>query len=81
MNDLWSLDTDSMTWSQLQPRGTPPSPRYIYIAQSSLMSVRLSVCMQLKISVTAELIGFYSSGNIPTGPVVVLGYFLGGGWD
>ena len=25
-------------------------------------------------------IGFYSSGNIPTGPVVGLGYFLGG-WD
>ena len=38
------------------------------------MSVRLS----LKISVTIEPIGFYSSGNIPTGPVVVLGYFLGG---
>jgi len=27
MNDLWSLDTNSMTWSQLNPRGTPPSPR------------------------------------------------------
>ena len=31
----------------------------------------------LKISVTTELIGFYSSDNIPTGPVFVLGYFLG----
>ena len=40
------------------------------------MSVRLS----LKISVTTEPIGFYFPGNIPTGPVVVLGYFLGA-WD
>ena len=40
----------------------------------------MSVCPSLKISVTTEPIGFYSSGNIPTGPVVVLGYFLGG-WD
>ena len=40
----------------------------------------MSVCPSLKISVTTEPIGFYSSGNIPTGPVVFLGYFLGG-WD
>ena len=40
----------------------------------------MSVCPSLKISVTTEPIGFYSSGNIPTGPVVVLGYFLEG-WD
>ena len=45
------------------------------IIQSSLMSVRLSVHPSLKILVTIESIGFYSSGNIPTGPVVVLGYF------
>ena len=38
------------------------------------MSVRLS----LKISLTIEPIEFYSSGNITTGPVVVLGNFLGG---
>ena len=38
-------------------------------------SVCLSVCPSLKISVTTKPIGFYSSG-----PVVVLGYFLGG-WD
>ena len=44
------------------------------------MSVRPSVRLKLKISVTTELIGFYSSGYIPTGPVVVLGYFLRG-WD
>ena len=44
------------------------------------MSVCLSVRPFLKISVTTEPIGFYSSGNIPTGPVVVLGYFLGE-WD
>jgi hypothetical protein len=44
------------------------------------MSVRLSVRLKLKISVTAEPNGLYSSGNIPTGPVVVLRYFLGG-WD
>ena len=42
------------------------------------MSVRLSVRLSLKISVTTEPIGFYSSENIPTGPVVVLGYFIGG---
>ena len=41
------------------------------------MFVCLSVCLSPKISVTTEPIGFYSSGNIPTGPVVVLGYFLG----
>ena len=40
------------------------------------MSVRLS----LKILVTTEPIRFYFSGNIPTGPVVVLVYFIGG-WD
>ena len=40
----------------------------------------MSVRPSLEISVTTEPIGFYSSGNIPTGPVVVLGYFLGG-WD
>ena len=45
-----------------------------------MMSVRLSVRQSLKISVTTEPIGFYSSGSIPTGPVMVLGYFLGG-WD
>ena len=44
------------------------------------MSVRLSVYPSLKISVTNEPIEFYSSGNIPTGPVEVLGYFLGG-WN
>ena len=42
------------------------------------MSVRLSVRLKLKISVTAEPIWLYFSGIIPTGPVVVLGYFLGG---
>ena len=44
------------------------------------MSVRLSVRLKLKISVTAEPIGLYSSGIIPTGPVMVLSYFPGG-WD
>ncbi len=44
------------------------------------MSVRLSVRLNLKISVTTEPIGLYSSGSIPTGPVVVLSYFLRG-WD
>ena len=38
--------------------------------------VFLSVCLKCKISVTAEPIGSYSSGNIPTGLVVALGYFL-----
>ena len=41
-------------------------------------SVCPSVCLSLKISVTTEPIGFYSLGNIPTGPVVIFGYFLGG---
>jgi N-acetylneuraminic acid mutarotase len=27
MNDLWSLDTESMSWTHLEPRGTPPTPR------------------------------------------------------
>ena len=44
------------------------------------MSVHLSVRLKLKISVTAEPIGLYSSGIIPTGPVMVLSYFPGG-WD
>ena len=39
-------------------------------------SVCLTVRLSLKILVTTESIGFYSSGNIPTGPVVVLSYFL-----
>ena len=42
------------------------------------MSVRPSVRLKLKISVTTEPIGFYSLGNISSGPVVVLSYFLGG---
>ena len=40
----------------------------------------MSVCLKLKISVTTEPIILYSSGNIPTGPVMVLGCFLGE-WD
>ena len=40
----------------------------------------MSVCLKLKISVTTQPIGLYSSGNIPTGPVMVLSYFLRG-WD
>ena len=40
----------------------------------------MSVRPKLKISVTTEPIGLYSSGNIPTGPVMVLSYFLWG-WD
>ncbi len=54
------------------------------IVQSKMMSLRPSVCLSvrlsLKITVTTEPIGFYSSGDILTGPVVVLGYFLGR-WD
>ena len=37
----------------------------------------MSVC--LKILVTTEPIALYSSGNTPTDPGMVLGYFLGGG--
>ncbi len=37
----------------------------------------LSVCLKLKISVTAEAISLYSSENIPTDPVMVSSYFLG----
>ena len=40
----------------------------------------MSVCQKLKISVTTKSIGLFSSGNISTGPVMVLSYFLGG-WD
>ena len=40
----------------------------------------MSVRLKLKISVTAEPIELYSSGNIPTGPLVVLSHFLGE-WD
>ncbi len=40
----------------------------------------LSVRLKLKISVTTEPIGFYSSGYISIGPLVVLSYFLVG-WD
>ena len=45
-----------------------------------MMSVRLTFRPSLKILVTTGPIGFYSSENIPTGPLVVLGYFLWG-WD
>ena len=44
------------------------------------MSLHLSVRLKLKISVTTELIGFYSSGYIPISPVVILSYYLVG-WD
>ena len=48
------------------------------------MSVRPTVCLsvrlKLKISVTTEPSELYYSGNISTGPVVVLSYFCGG-WD
>ena len=44
------------------------------------MSVCHFVCLKLNILVTAELIGLYFSGNITTGSVVVLDYFLEG-WD
>ena len=37
----------------------------------------MSVRPSLKISVSNEPIGFYSSGNTSTGPVVIF-YFLGG---
>ena len=43
------------------------------------MSVHSSVRLKIKILITAEPIGLYSSGNIDTGPAVVLGYFVGGG--
>ena len=33
----------------------------------------MSVCLKLKISVTSEPIELYSSGNIPTGPVMAMG--------
>ena len=36
----------------------------------------MSVCLKRKISVTAETIGLYSSGNKPTDPVVVLCYVI-----
>ena len=45
------------------------------------MSVRPSVRPSVRLSVrpvTTEPIRFYSSGYIPSSPVVVLGYFLGG---
>ncbi len=38
----------------------------------------MSVRLKLKISVTAEPIGLYSTGNISTGPVMVLSIFLEG---
>ncbi len=50
------------------------------ICPSVCPSICPSICLSLKISVTTKLIGLYSSENIPTGPVVVLRYFLGG-WD
>ncbi len=52
---------------------------FLDIYNTKQLDVCPSVCPSLKISVTTEPIGFYSSGNIPTGRVVVLGYFLGGG--
>ena len=40
----------------------------------------MSIRPSLMFMVTTEPIGFYSLGNIPTGPVVVVAYFLGA-WD
>ena len=39
----------------------------------------MSVRLKLKISVTTEPIGFFSSRYIPIGPVGVYAIFLGGG--
>ena len=51
-----------------------------FITKSSIIqSGTMSVCLKLKISVTTEPIGLYSSGKIPTGPVMVLSYYRGGG--
>ena len=35
----------------------------------------MSVCLKLRISVTADPIGLYSLGNVATGPDVVLRFF------
>ncbi len=43
------------------------------------LDVCLSVCLKLKILVTTEPIGFYSSGYIPIGPVVFKLYSWGVG--
>ena len=51
---------------------------YLLYKEAWCLSVYPSICLSLKISVTTGLIGFYSLGNIPTGPVMVLGNFLGG---
>ena len=37
----------------------------------------MSVCLKLKILLTAKPIGLDSSGNIDTGPTVVLSYSIG----
>ncbi len=65
---------------RLSPKMLGAQLLVLSIIQSSLMSVRLSLRLKLKISVTTEPIELYSSGIIPTGPVVVLSYFLGE-WD
>ena len=36
----------------------------------------MSVRLKYKITITAEPYGLFSSGNIATGPVLVLSYFL-----
>ena len=48
------------------------------IKSSILLGRTMSVCLKLKILVTTEPIGLYSSGIIPTGPVLVFNYFLRG---
>ena len=47
---------------------------------SVCLSIYMSVCLKLKISVSTEPIGFYSSEIKPVGPVIVLSYFRRG-WD
>ena len=54
--------------------------RQCILYNTTQYNVYLSVCLKLKISVTKEPIGLFSSGNIPTGPGIVLSYFIGG-WD
>ena len=39
----------------------------------------MSICLKLKISVTTEPIGLYSSTNIPIASGMGVRYFLGGG--
>ena len=53
-------------------KSSPPCNQFIYLHQIYTIKKTMSVCLKFKVLVTTEPIGLNTSGNIPTGSVMVL---------